>query len=90
MGISWAILNNPVVRWFLIVASVFIGVKIYGEKRERDGRVAERRRVINQIEEQTDERIEQGRAARRDVEQRSDDERVRERAADPNNRLRLP
>lgn len=62
MGISWAFMNNPIVRWFAIVGGVLLGLKFYGEKREADGRRQERakgqretRKVINTIQENSDD-----------------------------------
>jgi len=73
MGISWAFLNNPVVKWVGIVLGVLLGLKFYGEKREADGRREERsksekrtRIVVDTIERNSDEFVETYRDAAAD------------------------
>ena len=89
-----AIWANPVARWIVIIVTGLFVHRIWLWRRDRkfkrEARIEVREEITQQIEEQTNERVEDAREAARSTDDLNADQLRKLRAADPNNRSRLP
>jgi hypothetical protein len=85
---------NPAAQWALAIGGAWITFRIWLARkisREREDAAEEAvEQVVKQIEEQTHERVEEAREAARSTDDYNADQLRKLRAADPNNRSRLP
>jgi predicted nucleic acid-binding protein len=85
-----AIWANPVARWVvLIVTGLFIH-RLWLWRRDSRVRKEITKDVVEQIEEQTNDRVEQAREAAASTDDLNAEQLRKLRARDPNNRSRLP
>jgi predicted nucleic acid-binding protein len=85
---------NPAAQWAAGIVAAYVTFRIWlGRKisREREDAAEEAvEEVVKQIEEQTHERVEEAREAAKSTDDYNADQLRKLRAADPNNRSRLP
>jgi hypothetical protein len=85
---------NPWAQWVAGIAAAYIAFRVWlGSKIKRERKEARkegREEVIDQIEEQTNERVQEAREAARSTDDLNADQLRKLRAADPNNRSRVP
>ena len=85
---------NPWAQWVAGIAAAYIAFRVWlankiGRER-KEAREEARDNVIEQIEEQTHDRVEDAREAASSTDDLNADQLRKLRAADPNNRSRLP
>jgi len=91
MSIFWAFVSwlQNVPRWAWYVLLAIAGVYWLRADARRDGYQKAENEIINDIEEQTDERIQRARSASDELNARSLEQLREQRASDPNNRGRV-
>ena len=89
-----AIWANPVARWIVIIVTGLFVHRIWLWRRDRkfkrEARIDVREEITHQIEEQTNERVEDAREAAMSTDDYNAQQLRELRAKDPNNRSRLP
>jgi hypothetical protein len=89
-----AIWANPVTRWIaIILTGAFIHriwLAMRDRKFKRQARIEVREEITQQIEDHTNERVEDAREAARSTDDLNAEQLRQLRARDPNNRSRLP
>ena len=78
--------NSRIAQGVLALLAILFALKWRDNSLETKHRREERKRVVEQIEEQTNERIEKARTASDDLNARSLEQLRQQRARDPNNR----
>jgi hypothetical protein len=85
---------NPAAQWLLGIAAAYAAFRIWLWRKivsvRREVQEDARDEIIEQIEEQTHERIEDAREASRSTDDLNAEQLRKLRAADPNNRSRVP
>ena len=85
---------NPAAQWALGIGAAYVTFRIWLSRKigaaRKEGATEAREEVIEQIKEQTDERIEDAREASRSTDDLNAAELRKLRARDPNNRSRVP